>query len=509
MAGEPPRVPDGAAERQIRGSSLLLLGRFGSIAVTLIVQIITVRYLSQRDYGALAWANAIVALVESVITLGLDRAVSRYAPIYHEGRDYPRLLGTVWLAFGSIISLALAAFFVLYGTTRVLGVQLVEDQLAVDLLLLLVVMAPLQALDHLMEILLAVFATPRAIFIRRYVVTPLFKLGTVLVVVAIGANVFGLAVGSIVAGIVGVVVYVSLLTRIVRQEQSEHAFSLREAKIPARELFAFSLPLLSTDVTYVVRNTLDAVLLAHFQGTAEVAVLRAVQPTARLNQLVFTTFGLLFVPLASRLFARKDDAALDDLYWQTATWQAVISFPVFAMTFALADPLAVILFGEDYAASGPILAILSFGYYFNAALGQNSLMLRVFGDVRYIVVGNFLAAALNLALAVILIPTLGAAGAAISLAASLIAINLYNQVGLARKTTVQGVHPAAVRVYVTIGLAAGLLLLISTLPLPLAIHVALAVIGSAAVLWINRSALRLAGTFPELGRIPIIRRICR
>ena len=498
-----------ATSRQIRGSSLLLIGRFGSIATTLVVQVITVRYLSQRDYGALAWALSIVGLIESVITLGLDRAVSRYAPIYHEREDYPRLLGTIWLAFGSIVTLAIGALLVVVGATRVLGIELIDDQLAVDLLLLLVVMAPLNALDHLMEILLAVFATARSIFIRRYVVTPLFKLGTVLVVVVLGAGVFGFAVGTIVAGVVGVAVYVSLLARIVRHERATHAFSLRRVMVPGRELFAFSLPLLTTDVTYVVRNTLDAVLVANYHGTAEVAVLRAVQPTARLNQLVFTTFGLLFVPMAARLFARRDDGALDDLYWQTATWQAVMSFPVFAATFALADPLAVLLFGDQYAASGPILAILSFGYYLNAALGQNSLMLRVFGNVSYLVVGNLLAAGLNLALDLLLIPPMGAAGAAIALAASLIVINLYNQVGLARKTTVRGLHPAAVRVYITIGVTAILLVVLSALPLGLPVQIAVAALGSIAVLWLNRSALRLAGTFPELARIPILRRIFR
>lgn len=498
-----------ATTRQIRGSSLLLFGRFGSIAVTLIVQVIIVRYLSQGEYGAFAWATSIVALIESVITLGLDRSVSRFTPIYHEDGDYPRVLGTVWLAFLSIVSLGIAAILLLIGLTQVAGVQLIEDELAVAILLVLVAMAPLGALDHLMQILLSVFASARAIFVRRYVLGPILKLAAVLAVVWAGAGVIGLAVGTVIAGILGVLLYVTILVRIVREERERNPFSLREIKVPARELFAFSLPLLSTDVTYVVRNTLDAVILANAHGTTEVALLRAVQPTARLNQLVFMTFGLLFVPLASRLFARERTGELDDLYWQTATWQAVMSFPVFALTFSLAEPLAVVLFGDEYAASGQVLAILSIGYYLNAALGQNSLMLRVFGNVRYLVVGNLLAAVLNLGLALLLIPPLGAGGAAIALAVSLVAINIYNQIGLATHTSVRGFHPAALRVYLTIALTAGLLLVISTAAVPVLLQGAAAAIGTIAVLWLNRDALRLAGTFPELARIPFVRRLFR
>ncbi len=507
MPGPDTARSDDATSRQIRGSSLLLVGRFGSIAVTLIVQVITVRYLSQRDYGALAWALSIVTLVESVITLGLDRAVSRYAPIYHEDRDYPRLVGTIWLSIASIVSLGIASILLLIGMTRMAGVEIVDDALAVDLLLVLVVLAPIHAVDHLMEILLAVFSTARSIFVRRYVLSPLLKLGVVIAVVTLGAGVTGIAIGTVIAGVIGVLLYVTLLRRIVIEERRAHPFSLRVASIPARELFAFSLPLLSTDIVHVVRNTFDAVLLEQSHGTPAVALLRAVQPTARLNQLVFTTFGLLFVPLAARLFARRDDQGLEDLYWQTATWQAVMSFPLFAMTFALAEPLAVILFGDEYAASGPVLAILSFGYYFNAALGQNGLMLRVFGNVRYLVLGNLLAAALNLGLAIVLIPPLGAAGAAIALAVSLAAINVYNQAGLATRTVVRGMHPSAIRVYATIALSAALLFVVSTLPLQLWFQIPTSILGSAAVLWINRATLRIAGTFPELARVPILRRL--
>ena len=104
---------------------------------------------------------------------------------------------------------------------------------------------------------------------------------------------------------------------------------------------------------------------------------------------------------------------------------------------------------------------------------------------------------------------MGAAGAAIALAASLAAINVYNQFGLARFTPVRGLHPAASKVYLTIVVSAVLLLAVSSLPLLLAVQVAIAILGSAAVVWINRATLRLAGTFPELARVPLVRRLFR
>jgi hypothetical protein len=56
-----PRTKQAAVNRQIRGSSLLLIGRTLSMAVNFAVQVLIVRYLSKTDYGAFAYALSIVA----------------------------------------------------------------------------------------------------------------------------------------------------------------------------------------------------------------------------------------------------------------------------------------------------------------------------------------------------------------------------------------------------------------------------------------------------------------
>jgi len=53
---------DGPAAKLIRGSSLLFCGRLIGLALNLAVQVLAVRYLSKRDYGAFAYALAVVAM---------------------------------------------------------------------------------------------------------------------------------------------------------------------------------------------------------------------------------------------------------------------------------------------------------------------------------------------------------------------------------------------------------------------------------------------------------------
>ena len=62
-------------------------------------------------------------------------------------------------------------------------------------------------------------------------------------------------------------------------------------------------------------------------------------PIAIQNLFVATSFRFIFTPGASRLYARGDRKALNDLYWQTAAWIAILTFPFFALCVGFAEPL--------------------------------------------------------------------------------------------------------------------------------------------------------------------------
>jgi O-antigen/teichoic acid export membrane protein len=221
-----------------------------------------------------------------------------------------------------------------------------------------------------------------------------------------------------------------------------------------------------------------------------------------------TSFTLLFTPLAARLYARQDRAGIHELYWRTAAWMAVFSFPMFAATSALAGPLTVGMFGERYAGSASILALLSLGYYFGAALGFNGLTLRVYGLVRYSVVISVLATVANVGLNLALIPSYGALGAGIGTCATLVLHNILKQAGLRRGTGISVFDPRHLRVYGVIIAVGALLLAFQQIAHPgLAVALVAVAAGSAALLALTRDALRVGDMFPEVGRIPVVRRL--
>lgn len=496
-----------ATRTQIRGSSLLLAGRLLSVGVNFAVQILIVRYLTKSDYGAFAYALSLVALGESVAALGLDRALSRFLPIYDEEGRRARILGTLVLAAGTVLALGLGVILAVVGLRGLLAGSIGGEH-ASTVLLILILLAPVQALDGLLMGTFAVFTNARAIFFRKYVLAPGLRLAVVLLLVLTGSGVAFLAAGYVLAGALAVAIYLAVLVRTLRRQGVFEGMRARGLELPARELFGFALPLLAVDLLHVVTNTTNVLMLGFFGNGDDVADYRVVLPVAHLNMLVMSSFTLLFTPVAARLYARGDRAGIDDLYWKTAVWLTVATFPIFAFSFALAEPVTVALFGERYRDSAPILALLAVGYYFGAALGFNGLTLRVYGFVRYIVVVSVAAAAVNVVLNLTMIPAWGPLGAGIATCLTLVLHNVLKQAGLRRGTAIRVFASGEAGVYLTVAVAAAVLAITQhALEPPLILAAALATAVSAAVLVSTRAALRVGETFPELARVPVLRRL--
>jgi O-antigen/teichoic acid export membrane protein len=506
-AVEPPTTGAPTTSRaMIRGSSLMLIGRAIAMGVNFVVQVLIVRYLTKTDYGAFAYALALVDLGQTVATFGLDRTVTRFLSIDDEARNYDRLFGTLAFVIAAVGGLGLAVVLVVDGLQALVPGGLIGDVQASTLLVILIILAPIQAEDSILTGVLSVFASPGSIFVRRFILAPGLKLAVVGLLVLGGAGVDFLAWGYVVAGLIGIAVYAVLLGRLFWVRGLWAHLRLRSLDIPIREILVFTIPLLTTDLVYIVLNASDAILLGLFRGTTDVAAFRVIVPAAGLNLLVFSSFSLLAVPAAARLFARNDREGVRDLYWQTAVWMAVISFPLFALTFSLAGDLTRVLYGQRYEGSAIYLAMLSFGYYFNTALGFNGLTLRVYGALRPIVAVNVAAVLLNLGLNLALIPVFGPLGAAIGTTTTLVVHNILKQVALQMRTGISMFEPRYARVYSILGVAAiGLALFVFLLHPVFIVGVTLAGVVSAVVFVLTRSELRIGHTFPELLRLPFAR----
>jgi O-antigen/teichoic acid export membrane protein len=169
--------------------------------------------------------------------------------------------------------------------------------------------------------------------------------------------------------------------------------------------------------------------------------------------------------------------------------------------------VTVALFGERYASSAPYLALLSLGFYVNAAAGFNAELLQAAGRVRRLVVANVVTIVVHTTLVLVLAYRLGALGVAVATAVALVVQNAINQTGVRAVLGMAIPRPLA-RVYLTVVLATVLLGAVQMLAgLPLIGGLVLTVLATAVVLRVTRDVLRLGEAFPVLSRLPVARSV--
>jgi O-antigen/teichoic acid export membrane protein len=333
-------------------------------------------------------------------------------------------------------------------------------------------------------------------------------LGAVVSLFFFERQVMSLAVAYVIAGAIGTAISLAVLIRILHRQDLLRHFRWSAIRTSRADVLWFGLPLLMTDVAVVFRTSFVTLLLEVLHGLASVATYRAVLPVARLNLVVMETFKPLFSPTAARMIANGDKQGLSELYWRNTAWLAILTFPLFAVSFALAQPVVVALFGGQYADSGPVLSCLSLGFFLNAAFGFNTLTLRVCNHVRVLVVNDLITAAVAIGLNLALIPHFGAIGGAVAACVSLVLQNLLHQAQLVRTGSIQSPPAECVRALTTIAIASLVLFAAQwILTPPLWVGIPLGGLAFLMVLGVNYRALQLEATFPEILRFGPVRKL--
>lgn len=513
IAAAAPSVDDDAAaiQRQhVRGSSLLVFGRGAAMVLSMATQVLIVRALTKSDFGAFAYALALAAAARLLLSLGQGRMLSRFMATYEEQRDYPRMFGAVFLAVGTVCVTSVVAIGAVYLFSDALVGSVVEDDEAVRLVLILVFLSPIEALDQVFVSLFAVLSKPSAIFFRKYLMAPGLRLVAVVLLLVTGSSVSFLAVGYVLAGLFGLLIYTGLLVRVLRERGLLKEFRPREVVLPFRAVFEFSFPVITGELVLLSLNAGGVVVLSLFHTAVEVADYRAVFNPARLNTAITASFVTLFLPVVARLYARADIDGIRRSYWHTAAFVAVFTFPIFALTGPMAPQTTVALFEARYAGAATIMAILAVGYYLNVMLGFNIYTLQACGRLRYLVGVNLVIIVVNLGLCFALAPRFAAVGVAVANCCALVTQNVLNQLALRKSIRTGFIDRGCLRCYgaVVLGAAAlwGFRVLLS--PGLLGAISAVAVV-SALVLLVSRDELQLRDMFPELRRVPLLSKVIR
>lgn len=503
----PPTPNNGEIARGIRGSSLLFAGRCLSLGMNFAIQLAAVRYFSKDEFGVYSVAMSAVAVAAVFAAFGMDKTALRVLPRYQSAGDLTKFSAAALLmALATFLCslIAIAVVYIIWGVE----VATLDQSRSMEVMLVMIWMTPCIVMDCFVTSLFSVFGKPRAIFVRQHILGPLLRLLAVIVVVLAGGGILAFAAGQLIASLVGVLFYASLIRSLIRERDDFVSVTWKDMKSTAKEVFSYSLTLIFGDVGFLMRGAMVVLIIGYFHSPSEVAGFQAVFPAARLNDIVIATFSMLFMPSAGRLFSEGAIDSLNHLFRKTTIWTTVLSFPLFLACFLMPERLCVLLFGAQYADSASTLAILSLGFFINTLVGMNLRLIRVVSGLRTLILVDVISLAGAIATNLLLVPSLGSIGGAWAI---LIGFGIQGVVCMVAVAMTVEVNPVAwrlIRAYLLAGVLTFCLWIgaSSSVVSPLWMPVLL---GSASVLfaWLCRDDLEVANVFPEVARVPYLGRL--
>lgn len=332
-----PDRADSLAERVARGTlwvtaSTVLL-RLGNIAVVAVVA----RLLAPEDFGVFAVAVAVYAVVSSLADLGMGTAIVRSAD---EPDEIAPTIMTLAMVVGAVIAggMALGA----EPLARVLGSPAAAEPvriLALCVVINVLIVVPMAQLGREMRQQRIFWATAVSFVPANLVLLALAAGGE-------GASAF--AWSRVVATIViGVVVTMSV--------RRHYRPGLRRGLVGG--LVMFGLPLAVANLLNYSLLNADYLIVARTLSDTDVGIYMLAFTIAGWSTAVLgTVMNAMVVPALAQ--QASDGRSMRPALVSAVRWIALVAFPIGAVTFALAHPLVVTLYGSRWVAAVPVLQVL-------------------------------------------------------------------------------------------------------------------------------------------------------
>jgi O-antigen/teichoic acid export membrane protein len=198
-----------------------------------------------------------------------------------------------------------------------------------------------------------------------------------------------------------------------------------------------SLALLVVVVSNFILGRTDILMLGVLVGPEEAALYNAASRIATSAGFPLIAIASILTPMISRSYSSGRDEELQAVLTFGA-WLSLAASVVVGATVALMAEPFLGLFGPDYRSEGMTLRILVIGQVVSSLAGAVGYLLAVTGRQQFLAFMTATAAVFNIGLNALLIPPLGATGAAIATAVTL---GIYNLVLAAVAIRKAGLNP--------------------------------------------------------------------
>lgn len=203
-----------------------------------------------------------------------------------------------------------------------------------------------------------------------------------------------------------------------------------------RQLLHIAFPFALAGIFTRVYSSLDAVLLERLAGDAALGLYSAPYKIAFAFQFIPMALVASLYPLLSHA-AAHDAAQIPRIFRAAMTYLLAVAIPLFAGTVVVGEALLIALFGAKYAGAGTVLSLMMASLIFAFASFPVGSVLNALHKQKVQTTIMGVVMLLNAGLNILLIPVLGAVGAAIAAVAGYVVLFAAGLVWMRREVVVQ------------------------------------------------------------------------
>lgn len=352
------------------------VGRVAQLALAILIT----RLHGVEGYGLFVLVLASVLMLQHPVSLGLPIASMKFIPDYLETDRLPLLRGFLRFSSMSIFATSSLAIFAIFIFDLLVNWSVLEQINLMVFFLLLVSVTTLQLKKRQLATLgrAAEGAFWEVVF--PYVI--------LIVVLGIMRN----AQVNQVLYIFSLIIFCSAVLASWRFHKAIQTDLPHGAKTyDVRHWLKTSFPFLLTFSTRDLMNRVDILLLAPFVGLAQVGLYSAAFRVIYLITFSQNILISVMSPRYSGAYASKKFGQLNKDLKLSYFFTLITVIPLTILLTLFADEIVVLLFGEPFLGSAPILRILLIAQVFAALIAPLIALLNMIGYEKQVSIYNFIA----------------------------------------------------------------------------------------------------------------------
>jgi O-antigen/teichoic acid export membrane protein len=413
------RVSGTLRQRLARVSLMSLALKAGATVLAFGLSVLLARTLGPAEYGVYEVVIAWVTLLLVPAAFGLDKLAVRELSAATAREDWPLARGFLRWARRSVILLSLLVALATAGAVAlVAGGEITPWLLAFWLGCLAL---PISALTILWESSLRGLQRVIEGQLPILVARPVLVIGLVLVAVyVLGMPATAVtALGAFVLGALGALV----LARVLLSRRLPATLRAGPTAARPRAWLGAAVPLVAMAVLYTANARVGTILLGSLDGPASAGVYALASRIADLVMFTLVAVNTALSPTFASLHAARETERLQRVVTSSARLMFALAFPMAVLLFVFGETVLSI-FGSGFVGGVDALRVLLVGQVANVSMGSVGVLMVMANRERLATAGFAAGTATNVVLALALIPSLGAMGAAIAATASMLVWNV-------------------------------------------------------------------------------------